>query len=235
VGKDKLRKFAEMETFSNVFQPTFNEVFNSNYPHKGKWSENVFSNTNPIVLELGCGKGEYSVSLARKFPEKNFIGIDIKGARIWRGAKTALQDNIHNVRFIRTRIEFITSIFDFSEVDEIWVTFPDPQLKTKRTLKRLTSSRFLTYYQSILKDEGIIHLKTDNEPLYSYSKRLAEENKLNVLTATDNLYNSGLELDILGIQTHYEKMFRDKGMPIHYLKFNLQNNIKLHEPADEEE
>jgi tRNA (guanine-N7-)-methyltransferase len=155
--KKKLQRFAEMETFTNVLQPEFNESFRKDHVVKGQWNKLHFDNEHPIVLELGCGKGEYTTGLARRFPQKNFIGIDIKGSRIWRGAHTALQENLKNVRFLRTHIEIINSFFGRDEVDEIWVTFPDPQLKKKR--KRLTSSRFLSYYSQFLRNNGIIHLK----------------------------------------------------------------------------
>ena len=165
--KRKLERFTEMAHFRNVLQPGFDEVFGRKHPIMGKWHDTFFGNDNPIVIELGCGKGEYTVGLAKKFPEKNFIGIDIKGSRMWRGAKSAIEENLKNTGFLRTRIEFINSFFDKDEVDEIWLTFPDPQ--PKKSNKRLSSCRFLNMYSNFLKQEGYIHLKTDSELLYSYT------------------------------------------------------------------
>lgn len=162
-SKNKLKRFKENETFSNVIQPTRDEVVSGNFSFKGKWNQEFFKNNNPLVLELGCGKGEYSVGLAQKYPNKNFIGIDIKGARFWRGAKTAIEENIQNVAFLRSQIELIEFLFAEKEVDEIWITFPDPQIKYKRTKHRLTNSEFLQRYKKILKKDGCIHLKTDSE------------------------------------------------------------------------
>ena len=176
MGKRKLGQFEELNTFSNVFQPSIDEVFGKDYRLKGKWAAGHFKNTNPVILELGCGKGEYTVGLAGLFPGQNFIGIDIKGARIWAGARQAIREKIPNVAFIRTRVEFITSVFGRDEVDEIWLTFPDPQLKTKRNKKRLTASKFLNSYREFLKDGGIVHLKTDNSVLYNYTLELVKNN-----------------------------------------------------------
>ena len=226
-GKQKLQRFAEMKHFDNVFEPTTEEALQGSREIKGKWRENFFKNNHPIVLELGCGKGEYSVGLARQFPEKNFIGVDIKGARIWRGAKTAIEENIPNVAFLRTRVEFITSFFGPNEVDEIWVTFPDPQPKDRQVKKRLTSPRFLDRYRQFLKPGGIVHLKTDNEPFWAYTKEVAEEQKLPVLESTSNLYGESIDQfdpstqEILSIKTHYETIFSAKGFDICYLKFSL--------------
>ena len=166
-SKNKLKRFNENETFPNVIQPTRDEVLN-NFSHKGKW-HSFFNNKNPIIIELGCGKGEYTIALAEKNPNKNFIGIDIKGARFWRGAKTALEDNLSNVAFIRTQIELVDYIFDKSEVDEIWITFPDPQIKYKRTKHRMTNHDFLLKYDHILKEEGVVNLKTDSEFMHGYT------------------------------------------------------------------
>lgn len=164
--KNKLAKWADNLTFGNVYQPKTSEVLNTNYHLKGKWNTAVFKNNHPIVLELGCGKGEYSVGLAKEFPEKNFIGLDIKGNRIWKGAKEAFESSMKNVVFVRTRIDFITSIFEENEVDEIWITFPDPQPKDRQERKRLTSPLFTERYKKILKSNGIIHLKTDHEGFF---------------------------------------------------------------------
>ena len=168
-SKNKLRRFRENETFSNVFQPTRDDLVSATFPLKGHWNTSVFKNDNPLVLELGCGKGEYSVALAKKYPNKNFIGIDIKGARFWRGAKTAVEENIPNVAFLRTQIELIEHAFEQKEVDEIWITFPDPQIKYKRTKHRMTNSGFLKRYKAILKPEGVVNLKTDSEFMHGYT------------------------------------------------------------------
>jgi tRNA (guanine-N7-)-methyltransferase len=231
VGKNKLMRFAQMETFTNVIQPDLDEVLNKDYPLKGNWNSSFFKNNNPIVLELGCGKGEYTVGLSRKYPEKNFIGIDIKGARIWRGAKTALEDKLTNVGFLRTRIEHICSFFAPGEVSEIWITFPDPQMKKIRAKKRLTSSRFLPRYRQFLKKDGIIHLKTDNSLLYEYSHSLCEYNNLNILKSTNDLYKTESDENLLSIQTFYESQFLAQGIPIKYLRFTLHDGI-INEPPD---
>lgn len=235
MGKNKLRRFAENETFENLFQPSFEEVFNTDYSLKGQWHSNFFKNQNPIVLELGCGKGEYTVSLARMFPEKNFIGIDIKGARMWRGAKTALEEGLKNVAFIRTRIEHIKSFFAAGEVDEIWVTFPDPQPRPSKATKRLTSSRFLNYYTQFLKPNAIVHLKTDSQPLHAYTKALVEQNNLKMLVCTNNLYTEVSNDPILGIKTFYEQQFLEQGLPITYIKFEVNHSGPFHEPNIEEQ
>lgn len=223
MGKNKLKRFNENETFPNIIQPKFEEVFRINHKLKNKWNESYFKNNKPLVLELGCGKGEYTVGLAKMFPEKNFIGIDIKGARLWRGAKTAHEAGMSNVAFIRTRIENITSFFGSEEVSEIWITFPDPQLKRINALKRLTSSRFLGLYKTLLKPNGIIHLKTDSQELHKYTKELVELNELKVHSCTNDLYSSVKDDPILSIRTFYEQQFLDKGLPITYISFELSN------------
>lgn len=232
MSKGKLAKFAELETFNNVLQPRFNEVFHHNFELKGRWKRDFFKNTNPITLELGCGKGEYSVGLARRFPERNFIGIDIKGSRIWKGAKEAVLDNIRNVAFVRTRIELINSFFDTDEVEEIWCTFPDPQLK--KPLKRLTSSRFLNYYRQFLVDGGWINLKTDNDELYEYTKALAEYNNYSISIASDDIYGSGIADDILSIKTFYENGWLAEGLRTHYIRFSLKNDKPAKEKPEEQ-
>ena len=219
--KNKLKRFAAMTAYPNVIAPSFEEVFRADFRLKGRWADEVFGNNHPLVLELGCGKGEYTVALARKYPEKNFIGVDIKGARMWVGATDALQNNLTNVAFLRTRIEFIRSCFASGEVSEIWLTFPDPQPQQSRENKRLTSPRFLQSYREIMQPEGIIHLKTDSQSLFEYTCNILKFNNLSILTCTDDLYNSGSADDILSVQTHYEKMFMDKGFSIKYLKFLL--------------
>lgn len=221
MGKNKLRRFAENKTFQHLIQPEFNEVFNTDYALKHTWATEYWKNKQAIVLELGCGKGEYTVQLASKFPDKNFIGIDIKGARLWRGAKTALEKSLKNVAFIRSRIEFLSSFFGAQEISEIWITFPDPQKEGRRTKKRLTSSRFLNLYRKILIHGGIIHLKTDSKELYDYTKELLVHNKHTIITDTTDLYNSGLENDILSIKTFYEQKYLEQGKAITYLKFSL--------------
>jgi len=217
-----------METFSNVFQPRHNEVWETDYKLKGKWNKEYFKNDNPIVLEIGCGKGEYSIGLARKNKDKNFIGIDVKGARIWRGAKTAIDEGLDNVAFIRTYGELIASIFAPGEISEIWVTFPDPQMK--KALKRLTSTRFMNLYSKILSNEGIIHLKTDSKFLYEYTSYVIKENNFKILVDTNDLYNSDVADDILSIHTFYEKQFLEMNIPIKYLKYTLEGKTEFVEP-----
>jgi len=235
VGKGKLSKFEEMKTFDNVFQPSFEQVFQKDFELKGQWASRYFRNKHPIILELGCGKGEYTIGLAERFPDINFIGIDIKGARIWTGTKKAYLEKIPNVAFIRTRIEFLNSFFSPAEVDEIWLTFPDPQLKKRRNKKRLTAARFLNLYRGFLKDRGIIHLKTDNPILYEYTLELARLNKLSIEFASNNLYgNENPEL-VYGIQTFYEKQFIEEGLNIHYLQFRLPSGKNIMEQAEDGE
>jgi len=223
VGKNKLKRFTENTTFPNLIQPAFDEVFRTDHSLKGQWCKSFFKNEKPIVLELGCGKGEYTVGLAKMFPEKNFIGIDIKGARLWRGAKTAHEQGMPNVAFIRTRIDHIASFFGVDEVSEIWITFPDPQLKRINSMKRLTSSLFLERYKTFLKPQGLIHLKTDSMPLHRYTRSLTELNELKVHHSTEDLYGTMKEDPILAIKTFYEAQFLDKGMPITYICFELSN------------
>jgi len=231
VAKKKLVRFAEMNTFDHVVQAKFNEVFEKDYKLKGNWNRDFFRNNNPIILELGCGKGEYTVGLAKQNPEINFVGIDIKGARMWCGAKTAVDEGMKNVGFVRTRIDLINSFFAPGEVSEIWVTFPDPQ--PKKYYKRLTSTRFLGYYQKFLKHNGFIHLKTDSKELHDYTKALVELNKLETEICTNDLYNSGIVDEVLSIRTYYEQKFLEKGKPITYIKFKLDIHKTLEEPKDE--
>jgi tRNA (guanine-N7-)-methyltransferase len=234
VGKNKLQRFAEMATYKHVIQPTLQEVLNKDYSLKGNWNSQFFGNNNPIVLELGCGKGEYTVGLSKRFPEKNFIGIDIKGARIWRGAKTAVEENLTNVGFLRTRIEHILSFFAPNEISEIWITFPDPQEKRIRAKKRLTSSRFLPMYQQFLKPDGIIHLKTDNHILYDYTYRLCLHNEIDIIKSTSNLYETETDVNLLSIQTFYESQYLAKGVPIKYIQFTLHGKTSFQEPPEED-
>ena len=229
VGKNKLAHWAEIDTFGNVIQPDIDESRIKDHHLKGKWNSEIFRNNHPVILELGCGKGEYTVGLAENHPGKNFIGVDIKGARMWRGAKTAFEKHIPNVRFLRTRIEFINSFFDKDEVDEIWLTFPDPHPRRKSVVKRLSGPAFLNLYRSFLKNRGIIHLKTDNHDLYRFSLSVAEQNELDILAATDDLYSSELVNDTLSIKTHYEKMFLAEGKKINYLSFRLNCDRTIEE------
>ena len=229
MGKDKIKRFAENATFRCVVQPEFEEVFRKDYALKGHWHDTFFKNPNPIVLELGCGRGEYTVALAKRFPEKNFIGVDIKGARLWRGAKTATEEEMENVAFLRTRIEFIESFFAPDEVDEIWITFPDPQLRKNRIKKRLTSPQFLEMYARFLREGGKIHLKTDSRPLHDYTKQLAELNHLAIEAANADIYGTGFADEVLSIRTTYEQRFLQEGLPITYLRFRLEQQ-KTFEP-----
>jgi tRNA (guanine-N7-)-methyltransferase len=222
-SKNKLKRFRENETFSNVYQPNREEVLSNTFSLKGKWNKEVFKNDNPIVLELGCGKGEYSVELARRYPNTNFIGIDIKGSRFWRGAKTAVDENISNVAFLRTQIELIENCFALHEVDEIWITFPDPQIKYKRTKHRLTNEEFLARYKNILKPEGIINLKTDSEFMHGYTLGLLHGAGHKVLYANHNVYrNEGAPEVVTAIQTFYESQYLEQNKPITYIKFQLK-------------
>lgn len=227
MAKNKLTKFAEMASYENVFHEPYEKLRNEGFSLMGKWNSH-FENNNPIILELGCGKGEYTVVLARKFPEKNFIGIDIKGARIWSGATQAKNENLKNAAFVRTHIEFINFFFSENEVSEIWITFPDPQMK--KTNKRLTSTRFMKEYSNILKSDGVIHLKTDSNFLYTYTKEMIKANNLDVLFDTEDLYNSNPEDKILGIQTFYEQQWLERGLNIKYIKFICPKDKEWTEP-----
>ena len=228
MAKNKLQKFADMETYSHVFQYPFAVLKERGFDMRGKWNEMFFHNDNPIVLELGCGKGEYAVGLARRYPNKNFIGVDIKGARMWSGASEAKAEGIENVAFLRTHIELITHFFAPGEVSEIWITFPDPQMK--KTRKRLTSTRMLELYREILTENGIIHLKSDSPFLYTYTRAMVQENNFPILIDTDDLYNSGIDDDILGIKTFYEQQWLERGKSIKYIKFIYESRLELIEP-----
>jgi len=222
-SKNKLRRFKENEKFENVIQPSREELTDNKFELKGNWSKNFFKNDHPIVLELGCGKGEYTVELARQNPEKNFIGIDIKGARFWRGAKTALEEDLENVAFIRTQIELIEYIFATSEVSEVWITFPDPQIKYKRTKHRLTNTEFLQRYKSILKEDGVMHLKTDSEFMHGYTLGLLHGEGHEILYAHHDIYkNEYSPKEVTGIQTFYEKQYLEKEKPITYIQFKIK-------------
>lgn len=221
MGKDKLRRFAENLTFECFIQPDIEEIFHRDHPLKGHWRRDFFRNDRPIVLELGCGKGEYTVALAERDSERNYIGIDIKGARMWRGAKTATERKMGNVGFVRTRIEFIGSFFAADEVDEIWITFPDPQLRTKRAKKRLTAPQFLASYARLLKPDGTIHLKTDSKHLYNYTQAVIARFGLPCTVANPDIYGTGFADEVLSVQTAYEKRFLACGLPITYTRFGL--------------
>ena len=266
MGHDKLRKFAENETFTCLLQPDASlvldksgdpseglrlndhpikgrwngEMFHNDHPIKGRWNGEMFHNDHPIVLELGCGKGEYTIDLSRRFPECNYIGVDIKGARLWRGAKTATEQALPNVAFLRTRIEFIEAFFGPGEVSSIWLTFSDPQLKSENS--RLTSPLFLERYRKFLKPGGVIHLKTDSRFLHEYSKAVALENGLTILASTTDLYNSGgvfppetaanLGAELFEVQTFYERMFLSQGYKITYLAFTIDHEGPYRHPSD---
>jgi len=219
-SKNKLKRFQENETFKNVIQPTRDEVLN-NFSHKGKW-HSFFGNNNPLIVELGCGKGEYTVALARQNPDKNYIGIDIKGARFWRGAKTAMEENLPNVAFVRTQIELVDYIFAANEISEIWITFPDPQIKYQRTKHRMTNTTFLKRYFNVLKEDGIINLKTDSEFMHGYTLGLLHGEGHEVLYANHNVYhNSGAPKEVTEIQTFYENQYLAVDKAITYIKFRL--------------
>ena len=232
MGKGKLAKFAEMETFKNVFQYPFSVISDVPFAMKGHWREQYFHNDHPIVLELGCGKGEYAVGLAKLFPEMNFIGVDIKGARMWTGAKLALEEGLTNVAFLRTSIEIIDRFFSTDEVQEIWLTFSDPQMKNPR--KRLTSTYFMERYRHFLVDGGVVHLKTDSNFLFTYTRFMVERNNLPVDVMTEDLYHDTPAMlqqsPLLTIQTYYERMWMERGLNIRYLRFHLPKQGALQEP-----
>jgi tRNA (guanine-N7-)-methyltransferase len=231
VGKNKLQKFNDMNDFPNVFQYPFSVLQEKGFEMKGKWNACFFKNERPIVLELGCGKGEYTVGLGELFPEKNFIGVDIKGARMWTGAKQALDSRKSNVAFLRTHIELINHFFAPGEVSEIWITFPDPQMN--KVNKRMTSARFMELYSKILINNGLIHLKTDSLFMFTYTREMVQANQFPLLIETDNLYNSHLVNDILSIQTFYEQQWLARGLDIKYLRFVCEPREKYIEPEVE--
>lgn len=215
MGKDKLKRFAEIDTFSNVLQ------MDAGKPLKGEWAADFFNNNNPIVVELACGKGEYTVNLAQMFPGKNFIGVDYKGNRIWRGAKTALEEGVNNVAFLRIQIENLIDYFSENEVDEIWITFPDPQPQISREKKRLTSDRFLNMYKQIVKPGGFINLKTDNDGFYAFTVEQTDKLAMNVHVSTNDLYHSEYADEVLSIKTYYEKKYLLHNKNINYIKFSF--------------
>ncbi len=232
MAKNKLAKFAEMETFPHVFQMVSRDLLaGKTFVHKGNWREKVFKNDKPIVLELGCGKGEYSVGLAELFPDKNFIGVDIKGARMWTGAKESLEKALKNVAFLRTDIEMIHHFFDMDEVDEIWLTFPDPQMK--KTNKRLTSTAFIKRYQQIMKEGGLIHLKTDSQFMFTYTLEMVKANNYTIELSTHDLYADISDDPILAIKTFYEQQWLDRDITIKYMRFQLEKKTDFIEPEIE--
>ena len=223
MGKNKLKRFAAMKTFDHVVEPHLEDTRSGNFYLKGKWHEDFFKNQNPIVLELGCGKGEYAVGLARKYPNKNFLGVDIKGSRMFVGAQQAVDEQLTNVGFLRTRIEFIEAFFAAEEIDEIWLTFSDPQ--PNKPKKRLSYKRYIDMYKKFLKPAGIVHLKTDSDLLYESTLEEIEEHNYQIIQNTNDLYGTLINdldeetQDILQIKTHYETLFSAKGFKIKYLKF----------------
>jgi len=221
-SKNKLKRFNENDTFHNVFQPKREDLVDAVYPLKGQWNSQFFKNNNPLVLELGCGKGEYTVGLAERYPNKNFIGIDIKGARFWRGAKTAIENELPNVAFIRAQIELIEHLFAANEIDEIWITFPDPQIKYKRTKHRMTNDTFLKRYKNILNADGIVHLKTDSEFMHGYTLGLLHGQGHEVQYANHDVYRQeGSPEEVTAIQTFYENQYLATQKAITYLRFKI--------------
>ena len=229
MGKNKLRKFDDMEGFPHVFQYPFAVLQSAGgCPLKGQWNKEVFKNNHPLVLELGCGRGEYTVGLGRLYPEKNFIGIDIKGARMWAGAKESLEADMKNVAFLRTNIELIAGFFAPEEISELWLTFPDPQMK--KVNKRLTSTRFMKLYSQILTVNGLIHLKTDSNFMFTYTHEMIKANRYPIQICTENLYQSGMTDKILSIQTCYEQQWLERGIPTKYIRFICERRDQLIEP-----
>lgn len=223
MGKNKLRRFAENETFPHLFQPSFYDYSEKGFALKGNWKSSFFKNDHPITLELGCGRGEYTVALAKDNPGRNFIGVDIKGARLWRGAKTVQEDQMSNVAFLRTRIDQINHFFSSDDgIDEIWITFPDPQPRESHENRRLTSARFLKLYSKFLLPDHTIHLKTDNTQLYEFTLQVIENEKFNLITHSNDVYSKMPEnLVLTQIKTRYEQMFLNQGIAIKYIQFKL--------------
>jgi tRNA (guanine-N7-)-methyltransferase len=231
VAKNKLQKFEAMNHYPNVFQYPFSVLQENEFEMKGKWNELFFGNDHPIVIELGCGKGEYTIGLATLYPEKNFIGIDIKGARMWTGATQSLEGKLSNVAFLRTHIELIDRFFSQGEVSEIWITFPDPQMA--KVNKRMTSTRFMQLYSRVLQKNGLIHLKTDSPFMYAYTGAMIQANHFPVKIMTGDLYSSGLTDEILSIQTFYEQQWLDRGLKIKYIRFICEARSGYLEPVIE--
>ncbi|MDR0680514.1 MAG: tRNA (guanosine(46)-N7)-methyltransferase TrmB [Dysgonamonadaceae bacterium] len=231
MGKNKLQKFNDMRHYPHVFQYPFSVLKEKGFEMKGRWNELFFKNEHPVVLELGCGKGEYTVGLGKLFPEKNFIGVDIKGARMWSGAKQALEDRLSNVAFLRTHIELINHFFTSGEISEIWLTFPDPQMN--KANKRMTSTRFMKLYREILKDSGLIHLKTDSNFMFKYTNEMIKTNHFPINIQTEDLYNSHFADNILSIRTFYEQQWLDRGLNIKYIQFVCEQREMYIEPEVE--
>lgn len=219
MGKDKLRRFAEIATFKNVLQ------LDAGKHYKGQWATKFFNNNSPVILELACGKGEYTVNLAQMFPDTNFLGIDYKGNRIWRGAKTALEHGIDNVGFLRIQIENLLDYFADGEIDEIWITFPDPQPQDSREKKRLTNPKFQEMYRKVLKKEGIMHLKTDNDGFYAYTLEQIDDLKLYKIKETTDLYRSEIVNEVLSIKTYYERKYLADNKNINYVKWQFDSSL----------
>ncbi len=230
MGKNKLAKFGEMERFENVIQVPYRDLKDAGFYLKNNWGTGFFKNENPVILELGCGKGEYTVELAEKNPTFNYIGVDIKGARMYVGAKQALDKGLKNVAFLRTNIEIINQFFGEEEVAEIWLTFPDPQMK--KTRKRLTSTSFLNLYKQFLKKDGIVHLKTDSNFQFTYTSALVHLNQFEIVAETRDLYNSEILTETIQIKTFYEKQWLSRGITIKYIAFKI-NEKDFKEPEIE--
>jgi len=221
-NKNKLAKFAESAKFPNMFQPDYDDV-KDGYAMQGKWRSDFFKNDNDLVLELGCGKGEYTVGLGRKYPNRNFMGVDIKGARMWRGCKTSVEEDLQNVAFLRQKIQLIANMFEQDEVDEIWITFPDPQPKVEK--RRLTSPQYMERYAKILKPGGVINFKTDSEALFDYTLEMIEEYGHELIVSVKDLYNAQGFDEVKSIKTHYEKLFNDQGYDINFMQFRLNSEF----------
>lgn len=232
MGKNKLKRFSENAIFEHVFEPNYTTIESDSFSEKGNWSR-FFKNDNPITVELGCGKGEYTIGLAELYPDRNFIGIDLKGSRLWVGATYAKEKELDNVAFIRTRVDFIQALFASNEVSEIWITFPDPQNKKRK--KRLTYPRFLKLYASVLKSDGVVNLKTDSDKLYHYTKSVVEKNQLNILSSSEDIYHSEILNDELSIETFYESLFTAKDDNINYIAFKLDKETFEDSDFDEDE
>jgi tRNA (guanine-N7-)-methyltransferase len=231
VGKNKLSKFADLDTYEHVVQISYKNLLAEEFRYKGKWSEAFFGNKNPVILELGCGKGEYTVQLAQHFPEYNFLGLDIKGSRMWTGATQGIELGLKNVGFLRTNIENIDLFFAPEEVTEIWLTFPDPQMKKLR--KRLTAINFIGKYRHIMVSNGIIHLKSDSNFMHKYTEAMVAANRFEEIRKTEDLYNSPILDEVLSIKTYYERQWLDRGLSIKYLAFRLSHQEQLVEPEVE--
>ncbi len=231
MGKNKLKRFADNQAYSHVFEPTYPEIASGTFIKSTHWNA-FFGNDNPITVELGCGKGEYTVGLAEHYPDRNFIGLDVKGARLWVGASYAKKNGLKNVAFIRSRVDFLDALFLPHQISEIWITFPDPQNKKRK--KRLTYPRFLNMYQKVLKQDGIVNLKTDSDKFYHYTKSVAEHNNLSILQACEDIYNSEILTPDLNIRTFYESIFLEKDDNINYLSFKLGHKMIEDSEFDED-